>query len=101
LFTLQPSVKHFEEFLWVSFKFLFFRAIEVQEPVRGFRGGLFLANYSTLRLRRACDLPRLFFEQLVSLSAFLFTIRPSVKHFEEFTWVSFKFPDSATNGNDG
>jgi len=24
LFTVQPSAKHFEEFLWVSFKFSFF-----------------------------------------------------------------------------
>jgi len=35
--------------------------------------------------------PRLFFEQLAYLSAFSFTIQPSVKHFEEFLWVSFKF----------
>jgi hypothetical protein len=35
--------------------------------------------------------PRLFFEQLASLGVFLFTMRPSVKHFEEFLWVPFKF----------
>ena len=35
--------------------------------------------------------PRLFFEQLAFLGAFLFTMRPSVKYFEEFMWVSFKF----------
>ena len=38
--------------------------------------------------------PRLFFEQLAYLSAFSFTIQPSVKHFEEFLWVSFKFSAS-------
>jgi len=35
--------------------------------------------------------PRLYFEQLASLGAFSFTSQPSVKHFEEFLWVSFKF----------
>jgi len=63
--------------MWVSFKFFI--------ETHGARSG----KYSdTLPLGLH---PRLFFEQLAFLGAFLFTMRPSVKHFEEFMWVSFKF----------